>query len=169
MVAAPLRIALAAALSACLVSALVQDATAQPVPATTDVAVPAPDDAPPPFPRPEDLPGGRAGTVFYIALAINRLLWALKRMRGLLPEAAQPYLPFLAALLGLVAGILDSILTGAPWVTAILTGLAGAAGAVAWREGTRAFDHWREPKGPPSPGPSDPGSMSDGDLSSAAG
>jgi len=144
----------------------------QPAAAVTDVpsvpAAPGADDAPPPFPTPADLPGGRAGAVFYIAFAINRLLWALKRMRGILPDPWQPYLPFLAAVLGLLTGILDAVLTGAPWITAILTGLAGAAGAVAWREGTRAYDHLRSPKTPPSPLPPSPDAMSDGDLAATA-
>jgi hypothetical protein len=101
------------------------------------------------LPPVETLPGGQAGVVFYIAVAINRLLWFLRKYHR--------YTPLIAAVLGLVAGILQAQLMGSGWVQAILTGISGAAGAVAWREFTRQAEK-KPPEGK---------DMSDDDLANA--
>lgn len=146
------------------------DAVVGPLAAATPATEGA-DDAVPALPDPDQLPGGRPGLVFYIAFAINRILWIIKKMRKVFPEKAQPYLPLAAALLGLVYGVLEAKLYGTPWLTAALTGLAGAAGAVAWREGTRAVDHYKNGGGTGDGGtpPKPPDEMNDDELAGAAG
>ena len=97
---------------------------------------------------------------------LNRLLWLLKKFRTVVPEKYQPYLPALAAILGLCYGVFEAVVYGTPWLTALLTGLAGGAAAVAWREGTRAYDHYKSGGGEP-PAPKKPGSMTDDELANA--
>jgi hypothetical protein len=119
-----------------------------------DAAVPVVSGTLPPV---ETLPGGQAGVVFYIAVAINRLLWFLRKFPKLMPKKYHRYTPLIAAVLGLVAGILQAQLMGSGWVQAILTGISGAAGAVAWREFTRQAEK-KPPEGK---------DMSDDDLANA--
>jgi len=151
--------------------AVAQVAAAPTTPTTpvADAAAPAaPVDEVPALPDPDKLPGGRPGLVFYLAFAINRILWLIKKWRKMFPERWQPYLPAAAAALGLAYGVLELVLYGTPWLTAILTGLAGAAGAVAWREGVRAVEHAKNgPKDPPVP-PKAPDKMDDDELAGAA-
>lgn len=139
-----------------------------PVSVAPAVAVVAPDAVPlAPFPSPDSLPGGRPGVVFYLAFLLNRALWFLKRFPKLLPEIYHPYLPAIAAGLGLLYGVLESNLTGTPLLSAVLTGLAGSAGAVAWREADRAMSTAKQRRKDRKTPPKDPKNMSDDELTAA--
>lgn len=122
----------------------------------------------PALPSPESLPGGRPSLVFYLAVIINRLLWLLRKFPKLLPTKYKPYIPLAAAALGLAYGILEAGLYGTPWLTAILTGIAGAGGAVFWREGTRSLETYKKRKNGDPGNPPPPAVLTDDDLAGAA-
>ena len=149
-------------------------ADAGPAPTAAPTAAPVVSDAPAPGipedippPPPMDLPGGRPSAVLLLAFVLNRLLWGLRKFGGaFFPEKLHPYTPLIAAALGLAYAVVESVTQGTPWTWAILTGLAGSAGAIAWREGTRAMGHAKR-QDPPKSKP--PGAMSDDELAGAAG
>lgn len=120
----------------------------------------------PPAP-PIDVPGGRPSLVLLLAFLINRALWLLKKGAGsFFPERLHPYLPLIAAGLGLAYAVVENVTQGTPWTWAILTGIAGSTGAVAWREGTRAMAH-ATTRTPPKAPPKDPKDMTDDELADA--
>ncbi len=121
------------------------DAGTPTAPAPVPVVATATTPLPASMPTPESLPGGRPGSVFLVAAIVNRILWALKKWgKKVLPEKYHPYFPLVAGFLGILYGVLESLSIGTPWVTAILTGLAGSAGAVAWRETVRSGQTMKE-------------------------
>ena len=145
-----------AAPSAATAQALPDLSLSRAAPSAAAAGAPAP--APP---EPPDIPLDRVGWIAGAALLINRLIQLLKQMQGVFPAQWKPYLPLVAAGLGLAAGVLDHIVAGSPWYVALITGVVGAAGAVFVREAGRAVTHARSR--PPKAG----GDMDDGELADA--
>jgi hypothetical protein len=112
---------------------------------------------------PPDLPLDRLGWVTGAALVIHRLLQLLKNPKIPYPDKWRPYLPLVAAVLGVGAAVLDAVVNGTPWYLALLTGVLGATGAVFVRETGRAVAHARKKPDPPPAGKD----MGDDDLADA--
>lgn len=145
--------------------ALAQPTESSP-PAAAELVAPAPAlsaDVPstPSTPALPAIPLDRLGWAAGAALIINRLLQLLKNHGKFLPKGWRPYLPLVAALLGLAAGACDMVVTGSPWYMAVFTAVVGTSGAVFVREAGRAVAHAKKPSDPPKKKGND---MSDQEL-----